>query len=401
MKFYISTLGEFDIISEGKSILTGSSRTYRLYKLFEYFLTFRNKKLLPETIIDNLLSDSESNDPKNMLRTQIFRLRKVINSLIPEGANRGKYMNIKFTNGYYCLEIGENVIVDIDEFENYIEKAKIETNQDIAMNYYEKAIGLYRGLYLSNNPYEVWLMPTRNYYQRLYLKTLYKYIELLKENEEYIRILDLCEKTLLIEPYEENIHIEMMESLLNLGQVRAAANHYQHAMDMLEKEMDAMPSQRFLDFIKKIKGKSSYKKDLDTIDIAKDLEGEIAPGALYCNLEDFKFLYKIQKRKSIRDNQNDYLCIITIKGNESYQQREDKQKLKDIYFVLEKFLRQGDIFTSWKENQILLMLHNVKGRGVESIKERLISKMGSYAKISRNKININIQPLSQNINNPI
>lgn len=84
MKLYISTLGEFDIRADGQSILKDSSRMYKIYRLFEYFLTFRNKKLLPETIIDNLLSDSESDDPKNMLRTQIFRLRKIINSFFPK-----------------------------------------------------------------------------------------------------------------------------------------------------------------------------------------------------------------------------------------------------------------------------------------------------------------------------
>ena len=84
MKLYITTLGEFDIKADGQSILKDSNRMYKIYRLFEYFLTFRNKKLLPETIIDNLLSDSESDDPKNMLRTQIFRLRKIMNSFTPK-----------------------------------------------------------------------------------------------------------------------------------------------------------------------------------------------------------------------------------------------------------------------------------------------------------------------------
>ncbi len=172
--------------------------------------------MLPETIIDNLLTDSESHDPKNMLRTQIFRLRKVINSLIPEGEDASKFLNISFNNGYYCLEIGENIVIDIDEFENFIEQGDNETCKEISMEYYQKAIDLYKGLYLSDNAYEVWLVPTRNYYHRLFLKTLYKYIEILKGNQEYEKIVTLCEETLLIEPYEERIHIEMVEALLKL-----------------------------------------------------------------------------------------------------------------------------------------------------------------------------------------
>ena len=95
MKLYICTLGEFDIKADGQSVLRDSSRMYKIYRLFEYFLTFRNKKLLPETIIDNLLSESESDDPKNMLRTQIFRLRKIINTIIPKNEDAEKYIGKK------------------------------------------------------------------------------------------------------------------------------------------------------------------------------------------------------------------------------------------------------------------------------------------------------------------
>ena len=259
MKLYISTLGEFDIKLDGQSILRDSSRMYRIYKLFEFFLTFRNKKLLPETIIDNLLSDSESDDPKNMLRTQIFRLRKTINTFIPKGELPESYLNLNFTNGYYCLEIGENTIVDIDVFESLIQKGDKEREYNInsAIDNYQNAISLYKGLYLSDNAYEVWLVPTRNYYQRLFLKTLYKFIELLRKNEENERIVALCEETLLIEPFEENIHIELIEALLKIGQNKSAMQHYEYALNMLEKELDAKPSAKFISFNNKIQNYST------------------------------------------------------------------------------------------------------------------------------------------------
>src|SRR5690554_6213522 len=105
MKLFINSLGVFDLKMEDKSLLKEASRSYRIFKLFQYFLTFRNKKLLPETIIDNLWQDSESFDPKNMLRAQIFRLRQAIKNLLPEDIDESKYLNISFNNGYYTLEV--------------------------------------------------------------------------------------------------------------------------------------------------------------------------------------------------------------------------------------------------------------------------------------------------------
>jgi DNA-binding SARP family transcriptional activator len=390
MKLYISTLGEFDIKVDGQSILRDSARMYKIYRLFEYFLTFRNKKLLPETIIDNLLSDSESDDPKNLLRTQIFRLRKTLNLIIPKNEDPQKYLSINFINGYYCLETGENVVIDIEEFEDYIKQGDLMESYEDSINHYKKAIDLYKGIYLSNNAYEVWLVPTRNYYHRLYLKTLYKHIGLLKKNGEYERIVSLCERTLLIEQYEENIHIELMEALLKSGQSKLAINHYEYAINMLEREMYVKPSQRFIDFIKKIQSHSSYKSDLDISDIKRNLDEDAAGGAMLCSLDYFKFIFKIQKRKSLRNNQNDYLCILTINRDEH---NEYNNSLNDVLLVLKKSLRKSDVFASWNDNQVLIMLHDVKGSGIDVIKQRLINDIVEYAKINRNVINVTYQPL--------
>ena len=397
MNLYINTLGEFDIKADGQSMLKESSRTYRIYKLFEYFLTFRNKKLLPDTIIDNLLSESDSDDPKNMLRTQIFRLRKIIKLLLPEGVDSDEYINITFTNGYYCLEIGENTTIDIDEFEKLIHKGDAERNTNVnsAIEYYEEAIKVYKGLYLSDNAYEVWLVPTRNYYQRLYLKTLYKLFELLKEKDESERIIALCEKALLNEPYEEDIHINLMEAMLKLGQSKAAMNHYEYAGNLLVKEMDAKPSTRFTDLFIKIQNNSHRNSDIDISSIKMQLQEDAISGAMHCNFEYFKFLFNLQKRKSTRNNEYDYLCIINFnhRGYKNYDTKETNKISREWAVLLETTLRKGDVFTFWNDSQILIMLHDVKGDGISVIENRIIKNMKNYARVNENDINMIFQPL--------
>jgi DNA-binding SARP family transcriptional activator len=395
MKLYINTLGEFDIKANGQSMLKESSRTYRIYKLFEYFLTFRNKKLLPDTIIDNLLSESDSDDPKNMLRTQIFRLRKIIKMLLPDGIDAEKYININFTNGYYCLEIGEDTVVDIDEFERLIQKGDAErtTNANSAIELYEEAISLYKGLYLSDNAYEVWLVPTRNYYQRLYLKTLYKLFELLKEKGENEEIIALCEMALLSEPYEEEIHINLVEAMLNLGQAKAAMNHYEYSLNLLEREMDAKPSNRFMDLQKKIHNNSHKNTDIDLSSIKLQLEDAAENGAMHCNFEYFKFLFNLQKRKSIRSNEYDYLCIINFNKRNIHNHDSLASISREWAMLLQTTLRKGDVFTFWNDSQILIMLHDVRGDGVSVIENRIADNMKNFLKINENEINMIFQPL--------
>ncbi|MDW5299139.1 MAG: bacterial transcriptional activator domain-containing protein [Sedimentibacter sp.] len=397
MKLYINTFGEFDIKVNGQSVLKESSRTYKIYKLFEYFLTFRNKKLLPDTIIDNLLADSESDDPKNMMRTQIFRLRKIIKAFLPEDSEDEKYIKINFTNGYYCLEIGENTIIDVEEFEELIHQGDIECNSDIgsAIELYENAINLYKGLYLSDNSYEVWLVPTRNYYQRLYLKTLYKLFGLLKEKEEYEKIIPLCEKALLVEPYEEDIHINLMEAMLKLGKFKTAMNHYEYAVNLLEKEMDAKPSGKFIEILKKAQNNTFRNVDIDLSSIKMKLEDVLATGAIHCDLEYFKFLFNMQKRKSHRNNEYDYLCIINYNQRDYnyYDPEESSKCLNDWAKLLKNSLRKGDAFTFWNDRQILIMLHDVRGDGVQIIQDRIVNNLSDYTRINKNEISIVFQPL--------
>ncbi len=397
MKLYISTFGGFDVKVENHSVLKKSGRTYKLYKLFEYFITFRNRKLLPETIIENLWPDSESSDPKNVLRTQIFRLRQIIKMFCLEDWDERDYLSINFINGYYCLETGENAILDIDEFENLINQGDLEYNRNAenAILLYENALNLYRGLYLSDNAYEVWLVPARNYYQRLYLKTLYKLIDLLNEKNENEAIIELCEKSLLLEPYEENIHISLMEAMNRMGRTKSAMEHYDYAVNLLEKEMDIKPSTKFINSLDKIQNSITQKSDIDFSDIGDKLDFGESIGAINCNIEHFKFLFNIQKNKSQRKNEYDYLSIITLTGMEEKNKCLDaSSKLtNDLIRLLMFSLRRGDIFTFWNDNQILIMLHNVREDGTKKIEERIRRNLKKYTKISYKNLHIDFQPL--------
>lgn len=397
MKLYISTFGGFDVKVENQSVLKKSSRTYKLYKLFEYFITFRNRKLLPETIMDNLRSDRESSDPKNVLRTQIFRLRQIIKTFFPDELDESDYLSINFINGYYCLETGEKATLDIDEFESLINQGDLECNNNIenAITLYENALSLYKGSYLSDNAYEVWLVPARNYYQRLYLKTLYRLIDLLNKKNDNDAVIELCEKSLLLEPYEENIHIALMEAMTKLGRAKSAIEHYDYAVNLLEKEMDIKPSAKFINSLDKIQNNVSYKKDIDFSDINKKLDFGISTGAVKCNFEYFKFLFNIQKRKALRNDECDYLSIITLIGVEDKCKAfdESSELSNNLTRLLMFSLRKGDIFTFWNDNQILLMLHDVRGDGTKRVEERIRNNLKNYTKISNKNLYIDFRPL--------
>jgi len=398
MNLHIKTLGDFDIYFGDESLLKESKRSYKLYKLLQYFLTFRNRKLLPEVIIDNLWQVQDSIDPKNMLRTQIFRLRQLIKKFLPKDADVSKYFNITFANGYYCFEVGEYTALDIDEFEEFIKKAEEKETEDVdeAIKLYGKALVLYNGPYLSENSYEVWLVPIRNHYRRLYIKTLLKLIELYKKKDEYNRIIELCEKAIIIEPYEESIHICLMETMLKLGQIKSAMSHYEYISSMLSKEMGIKSSLGLKEIYRKIRRYYDEQGETDISNIKNKLEEGPMEGALFCDLDYFKFLYNVEKRRSIRDENIGYMSLITLKSDNKDKCKHDElSKIsRTMLEVLEKSLRKGDVFTSWNDTQIIVMLTNAKRDGLGKIEDRIRNYYQRITKTYSNDIIIKFLPLS-------
>jgi len=398
MKLYIHTLGDFDISFGGQSVLKESSRSYKLIRLLEYFITFRGRKLLPETIIENLWQEKESNDPKNVLRTQIFRLRQIMKKSMSGDMDIAKYFNIGFSNGYYIFEPGELAVLDMVEFENLIDQgdSRRTDNLDEAVDLYCKAVKLYKGPYLSENSYEAWLVPIRNHYGRLYLKALFRLMEILKEKEEYVRIIELCEEAIIIEPYEEALHIYLIEAMLKTGQIRNAMSHYDYIASLLNKEMGVKSSPGLKDIYRKIQSYYDEKSESGIESIRNKLEERTLEGALLCDADYFKFLFNIGKRKSFRSDTSEHLGLITLNcaANSIKGEEELKRLVKHMSEVLEKNLRKDDVYCFWNDNQILVMLHGAKDEYLNRIEKRIRDNFISAAITGDCRINIEFASLA-------
>ena len=381
MKLFIYTLGVFDIKLEDTSLIKDSSRSYTLYKLLQYFITFKNKKILADTIIENVWPDHESYDPNNMLRAQIFRLRQLIKKSFPKDGDEKNYMSINFSNGYYSLEVGKNVRIDIDEFNHLIELGdeKFIDDIDSAVENYEKALEIYKGTYLEENGYELWLVPMKNYYKSLYLKTLFKLLKILESQQDYKKVIKICQNAIIYEPEDENIHIHLMEAMLKLGQTKDAESHYKYILFLLNKDPESGTSTALKEINRKIQNSLTKKSETNIINIKQKLEDDIETGPLSCDFSYFKFLFNLQKRKRNIEEEPTYITLITLNENSEIKRGELKCWGKSMSEILKKSLRHGDAFTFWNESQILVLLLNVQDDGITLIENRIRENLKAVA----------------------
>ncbi len=384
----IYTLGNFDIRLEDVSILKAVGNKQRLVKLFKYLLTFHGKKLLPERIIEDLWQD-EYLQPLKVLRTQISRVR----SMFPkEMRDFAPFFSIDFIDGYYVFNLSEDCYVDFI----HMQKCMDETDCEDSYNKCEDVVHIYKGEYLGELGDEEWLVPVRGMFDRMYIKSLSKYLQHLMDKGEYSKILGICEDAMRYKPYEESLHLFFMEALDALGENRHAINHYSFCTTKLYRELGEAPSDRMKELYKRIKngnGNNNNHKPMLQLD---NIDGNISQlqkriGALICDMRQFEFIYNYERALMERENTDLYLGILTldqsglIRNGDIDVEKNTRQLLGSIQFNL----RKGDAISQWNSNQALLLSKISNECGVNCMMERIQKCFSDLEE--RNKLSLNIK----------
>lgn len=371
-QFKIHTLGKF-YIDQGNSIITeSSSRSRRMWEVFKYLLSNRDKSFYPEEILERIWPEKEYSDPGTAMRAQIFRLRQ---ALKVEDSKPSLSENIIFSQGSYRWENKIECWVDADQFEESCTKAQdlSSTDPDQGIAFYRQAVNLYKGKYLPESSYSEWIEPLRAYYHDLYLNAIYDLVDLLKRKRAYTEIIQFCERAASIDYFDENIHILMLEAMIAEGQTVRARAHYNEVTSAYFREMGIKPSSTLKNLYRQI-GVEEGNFELDLSAIQEGLKGkEIVEGAYYCDPGLFRYFYRMERLRSERSGQSVLLCLLTITSPDSSTAPADKLKnvMLDLKDVIMFSLRKGDLVTKWNDAQFLLLLPGLNKEQALSVMNRI------------------------------
>jgi len=361
LQFY--TLGRFEIYQKDKGLYSISGRSTKLWYLFKYLLLNKGKGIPPESILENLFPDEEYENPKNTLQNIVYRLRKLLSQ---DDFFNENICNIIYNNGCYSLFFSDDVFIDTDFFEKYINKAESlkHINPEEAIEYYENALDLYLGDYFPELVYEEWVVPKRNYYRRLYVQSVLELAKLYRRKNDHDSCIKICERALQVESYEEELHICFMESLIEKGKIKEAQNHYEIYTSMLYKQFGIKPTSELLSIYKMLKNSGADLNDGETIQTC--YVDENTAGAFYCDRNIFNSVFILEKRRSERTGQIVFVVSITV--------NEDINIFNDFRQCLIKSLRKGDVVTTWDSNIILVLLPRMEYKQIIAIMDRIINQ---------------------------
>jgi len=381
--FQITTLGRFDVTKNGRSLVATSGSLKKIWELYKFMLTYRERTFTPDSLMDQLWVSEEYNDPRGTLRIQMYRLRKVLG----EKDKNDDEKTLLFSNGYYKWNEGINLKLDADDFVSEIKKGDslLKISPDEALTAYETALQLYVGDYLPECVDQHWVFPIRNQYRRLFIGAMSNAIDLLNKKNRYDDVLQLCQKGIQIDTYEELFHLRLMEALLNIGNQRKAIEHYGYISNFYDKEMGIKPSEDM---------RLLYKRLLQTKQLIQSDEGLqealeanlIIENAFFCEPDVFKSIYELESRRNQRSGGSFSIGLITISNKKKYTFSQKELVMKQLKEHLMTQLRKGDTLTRWNDEQLVVLLIGIDAELTEKVLNRVLGDKLSFTTVSVNQI---------------
>ncbi len=390
----ISMFGGFRLMHENGSVIDyQNSRSNKLWLVLAYLLTYRDKQITQDELIDVLWGDEPIDNPSNTLKTLRHRLCSMLDGL---GAVSGKKL-IRYNHGVYSWNKELQCEIDIEQFTMYCNLGDEENDAAQKVSYYLNAIEYYSGDFLPKFSSELWVMAVNAYYHTEYLRIVKKCLVVLKETQRYYDIVTVCQKAVIIEPYDEELHRDLIWALVQTGAKQSALNHYEKVQKMFYQEFGVNLSDELVEMYKQvIQENHEYEVDLTLIQEQLQ-ETDVEAGAFYCEYALFREIYRLFLRMIERNGKSAYLCLITVmdkNGKSITNAKLQNEAMGKLRTTIQFSLRRGDVFTRYSVSQYLVVLPSINYEDTVMVLNRIVGnykKTGSGANVS---IQTSIQPLN-------
>lgn len=387
-KITVGMFGNFNLQYK-KVVIDESFRPCnKVWVLLEYLIYNRKRACSQEEIIDLLWPDGKNKNPLNSLKNVLFRLRNI---LLEAGFADAKEM-ILHRNGTVSWSNRTKVSCDYEDFESlYYQIISEETQTPEVREYALEAIRIYKSGFLINRSAEQWAANLNLYYSSLYVKIVGRLIDVLEQQRDYNKMLEICSFGVGMLPQDPIINYGMILANIKLGNLQVAIRQYNEARelfrDSVSSRLSAKSSKLYELIISSVAG---YERDLSIIR-DKLINDRQNMGCLECPLEVFKSIYDLYMREKDRLKEVGFLMLLTLKNklsggveNDRYDVQglhnspvilNQKQSVDILRESIKASLRAGDVMTRYSVNQYLVIMRNIYDEDdVKKVARRILDK---------------------------
>lgn len=178
-----------------------------------------------------LWPDGEPGQVQHLLSNAAYYLRRATKNAIATPD-----VQVFMTSGQrYHLRSGM-FRVDVDAFDAHLRRAEALEGSE-ALAEYERALAVYRGDFLGNEPYE-WAEAYRREYQRRFLAAAHEAARLAVDCRDVRKAMELYRAILARDPIDEEAARGLMRCYAKLGDVNGARKVYKVLTESLRRELE-------------------------------------------------------------------------------------------------------------------------------------------------------------------
>lgn len=387
----INVFGELQILVDDVNIAETIWTSKRKLELLELLILNSQRTMSVTRLAEMIWGEDEGINAEQALKTLVSRLRKDLEENGLAGAivtMPGGYMwNPNLPAKIDALRMEEicNAVSDAESLE-----------PPGVRDQFEELLQLYTDDLLPDSNLSKWIAPKSVYYHDLYLKTVYRYIDLLKEGKEYGEIIRVCKIALDIDAFDSMLNLELMTALLKIGKNQEALEQYQNTTNLQYTHLGLKPSDEILNFYKElIKGEKNSEAEIEEICIELQKEKQ-KTGAFVCEYAIFKDIYHLQMRNLKRMGMAMLLALVDVRrmDNRQMEALEMKQVMSRTLDLMRENLRQGDTIARYSPLQYVLLLPSVKNAKMgRMVIERVKKLFYSNSKNAKYIFSYRVMPL--------
>lgn len=389
----VQMLGQFTLRYGDRTISDSDDRSRRVWSLLAYMLYNHGRSFAQEELIRLYWSNSEkSADPGNALKSIFHRIRTALDKLQP-GLGR---LLIRRKAGRYFWNDAMPLSLDIADFEAHFHAAEAAGDVDVRLAEYQAALALYAGDPLPRVTDEIWTIPIVAYYHSLYTRAAAGAIELLEKQERTAEAVALCRRAIHIEPYQEDLYEHLMRGLLRTGDMKGAMSVYEEMSEQLFAHFGVMPSETLRTLYRQAT-RTVNDRTLTMDEVCSQLE-EPAPhgGAMVCEYDFFKILYRAEARSIARNGHSANICLLSVSGKdgEMLARRSLDPAMNNLQVLVQNNLRRGDVIARCSISQYIILLPQANYENSRMVADRLVSAFYRRYPHSPARLRYTVQPLA-------
>ncbi len=361
--------------------------------LMQYLILNREQPVPNQRLLNTLWSEEKSTNPENALKTLVSRLRALLNQISP-----GLGQAIVADRNAYHWELQPGMAVDLYEIEDIFAALSAGWQEDAGArkDLYVRLMKLYTGDLLQNGEQSEWALARATALHNQYMASMYDYIDILKNEENYKEVVNVCRAALDVDNFDDRLHMELMTALIKTNRTSEALVQYKHVIHLHYRYLGIQPSDDMQEFYKQIvhAGKT-LEFNLESIRNELRESGE-QRGAFVCEYAVFKEIFNLQMRNLERLGSTMFLAVIMVSGLNGQTMEPIKQDniMSGLLDILKQNLRKGDTITHFSPTIFALLLPSVNYTTGNMVMERV--KRLFYKKYPNSNVSFNyrVGPLS-------